>query len=184
MAGYSRENERQNNALRTILRGGEPEKRIFVSAGVDKEFKEKIKEERELEQKRVDERLEVTKEARVPWFCPDCNKVMKSALDEKMWYLYNQCFDCQVKVENKMRINGTYDEWAQKKVIANKLAWLRDQKQQIKEFMEQKTPVYYNQVRPDGHSVDEEKWTDNFEELQRQAGEALEHLEKIEESLK
>ena len=71
-----------------------------------------------------------------------------------------------------------------KKVISNKIAWVRDQKQQLKEFMEQKTPVYYNQVRPDGYSVDEEKWTDNFEELQKQAGEALKHLEKIEESLK
>ena len=42
----------------------------------------------------------------------------------------------------------------------------------------------YNQVSPDGHSIEKEKWTQNFEELKKQADEALEHLEKIEESLK
>jgi len=183
MAGYSRENKRQNEALQTILRGGTPKKRIFV-AQEDLQFKKKIKQEREEEQKRIDEKLEVTKEARVPWFCPECSKVMKLALDEKMWYIYNHCFNCQIKIENKMRIAGTYDEWATKKVIANKLSWIRDQKQQLKDFMNQNTPVYYNQVNPDGYSVDEEKWSDNFEELQKQAGEALKHLEKIEESLK
>ena len=44
MAGYSRENERQNKALKSILRGETPEKRIFV-AQEDLEFKKKIKKE-------------------------------------------------------------------------------------------------------------------------------------------
>ena len=143
-----------------------------------------MKLERELEQERINEKLEVTKEARMPWFCPSCDKVMKATMDEKMWYLYQHCFDCQIKVENKMRINGTYDEWATKKVNRNKLAWIRDQKQQIKEFMEQKTPTFYNQVRPDGYSLDEEKWNADFDRVQKEAGDALKHLEKIEESLK
>ena len=34
MAGYSKESERQNNALRAIMRGETPEKRIMV--GYDK----------------------------------------------------------------------------------------------------------------------------------------------------
>ena len=76
MAGYSRENERQNKALKSILRGETPEKRVFV-AQEDLEFKKKAKEEAKKEQQRIDERLEITKEVRVPWFCPDCKKVMK-----------------------------------------------------------------------------------------------------------
>ena len=43
MAGYSRENERQNKALKSILRGETPEKRVFV-AQEDLEFKKKAKE--------------------------------------------------------------------------------------------------------------------------------------------
>jgi len=183
MSGYSRENKRQNEALQTILHGGTPEKRIFV-AQEDLEFKNKIKQEREKEQKRIEEKLEVTKEARVPWFCPECNKVMKRRLDDRMWYLYNHCLDCQVKVETKMRVDGTYDEWAIKKVIANKLAWVREQKQSIEEFKKQDSVEFWQQIRPDGYSVDKEKWQMDVEEIKKQADKALEHLQKIEDSLK
>ena len=142
--GYSRENKRQNKAMQSVLRGETPEKRIFVSK-VDKEFQEKIKLEKEIEKKRIDEKFEATKEARMPWFCGECKKIMKRRLDEKMWYLYQHCFECQVEVENKLRVSGEYDKWSQQKIIANKLSWIQDQKQQLKEFKNQKEPeIYYN----------------------------------------
>ena len=46
MAGYSRENKRQNEALESILRGELPEKRIFI-ANEDLEFKKQLKKEKE-----------------------------------------------------------------------------------------------------------------------------------------
>ena len=144
MAGYSKENARQNNALKTILRGNAPEKRIFV-AQEDLDFKKKLKKERKAESDRISEKLEITKEARVPWFCPECDKVMKKRLDDKMWYLYGQCFNCQIESENKMRIEGTFDKWAGNKVVQNKLSWIRDQKQTILEFKNQKTPEFWEQ---------------------------------------
>ena len=131
MSGYSRENKRQNEALQSILRGELPEKRIFI-ANEDLEFKKQLKKEKEEEKKRIDEKFEATKEARMPWFCPECDKIMKKRLDNKMWYLYGHCFDCQIKIENKMRIAGTYDTWAEKKVIANKLSWIREQNKVLK----------------------------------------------------
>jgi len=179
----SREEVRQNKAMQSILRGETPEKRIMV-ANVDKEFQDFVKKERKVEQDRINEKLEATKEARLPWFCPDCKRIMKRRLDERMWYLHGHCFECQVEVENKMMIDGTFDEWEDKKVNANKLAWIRDKKQELVEFKNQKDMEAYNQVNPDGHSLEKEKWTQNFDELKKQAGEAIEHLEKIEESLK
>ena len=62
MAGYSRENKRQNEALQSILRGELPEKRIFI-ANEDLEFKKQLKKEKEEEKKRIDEKFEATKEA-------------------------------------------------------------------------------------------------------------------------
>ena len=183
MAGYSRENKRQNEALESILRGELPEKRIFI-ANEDLEFKKQLKKEKEEEKKRIDEKFEATKEARVPWFCPECDKVMKKRLDDRMWYLYGHCFDCQIKVENKMRIDGTYDRWSEQKVIANKLSWIEEQKQSIEEFKKQKAPEFFQQVRPDGYSVDKETWNINTDEIEKQADEALEYLQKIEDSLK
>ena len=180
--GYSRENKRQNAALQSILHGETPEIRIFV-AKEDLEFKKKLRREKEEEKKRIDEKFEATKEARVPWFCPECTRVMKKRLDDRMWYLYGHCFDCQVRVENKMRIEGTYDEWAEKKIIANKLAWLKDQKQSIEEFKKQDKVEFWQQVRPDGYSVDKEKWQMDVKQIEEQADEALEYLQKIEDSL-
>jgi len=174
--------DRHLKARQSILRGEAPEKRIFVTK-VDKEFQEKMKVEREVEQKRIDEKLEATKEARMPWFCGECKKIMKKHLDEKMWYLYNHCFECQVEIENKLRISGKYDEWAQKKIIANKLSWIRDQKQSIEEFKKQDKVEFWEQTRPDGYSVDKEKWTANFDNVKKEANEALEYLQKIEDSL-
>ena len=180
--GYSRENSRQNQALQSILDGGTPDKRIFITKE-DKEFKEKMRLEREAERKRVDEKFEATKEARVPWFCPECTRIMKKRLDDRMWYLYGHCFECQVRVENKLRIEGTYDEWAEKKIIANKLAWLKDQKQSIEEFKKQDKVEFWEQIRPDGYSVDKETWNADFDKVKKEADEALEYLQKIEDSL-
>ena len=122
--------------------------------------------------------------ARMPMFCPNCDKVMKKKLDNKMWTLFGHCFDCQIKIENKMRIDGIYDEWIEKKEIANKLDWIKDQKQMIKEFRDQKNPEFYQQFRPDGYSVDKEKWGMNITHIKKQADEALEFLQKMEDSLK
>ena len=110
MAGYSRETERQNKALQTILDGGTPEKRIYI-AKEDLNYKKSIQEKKEKERERINEKFEATKEARMPWFCPKCDKVMKKRLDDKMWFLHDHCFDCQLKVEHKMRLDGTYNEW-------------------------------------------------------------------------
>jgi len=181
--GYSRENKRQNEALQTILDGGTPQKRIMVAMediNEKKERLEQIKKERE----ESSERSEALKAARTPWFCPKCDKVMKKRLDDKMYRLYNHCFDCQLEVENKMRIEGTYDEWEKEKVKANTMSWIKEQRISIEEFKKQKSPEFYQQVRPDGYSVDKEKWDMDMSLVMKQADEALEHLQKMEDSLK
>ncbi len=181
MIGKSKEAERQNNALKSILKGEKPEKRVFFGYEGDKKL---AKKEFEETQRQIEEKLEATKEARMPWFCPECDKVMKKRLDNRMWYLYGHCFDCQIDVEHKMKIAGVYDEWEEEKIKTNKLAWLQDKKQELIEFKKQKTPIFYNQVRPDGYSVDKETWNMGVENIDKLANEALKHLEKIEESLK
>jgi len=174
MAGYSRDIERQNKALSNILDGGEPEKRIMVGYQDSK-----VKKGDD-----ISKLTDVLKEARMPWFCPSCDKVMKKRLDDKMWFMYDHCFDCQIKKEHTMRLEGTYDDWIDKKETANKLAWIRDQKQAIQEFKTQKTPEFLQQINPDGYSVDKEKWDIDEDSIVKQADEALEFLKKIEDSLK
>ena len=103
--GYSKESERQNKALGDLLAGKTPEKRVMVGYEGKTESGDKIS------------RLsDVMKEARMPMFCPKCDVIMKKRLDNKFWNMYGHCFDCQIKIENKMRIDGTYDEWEKNKV--------------------------------------------------------------------
>ena len=173
MAGYSRENARQNKALQSILDGGAPEGRVQVGDTGKKETSGD----------QISPLSDIMKEARMPWFCPSCKVVMKKRLDNKTWAVHNHCFDCQVDFENKLRIDGKYDEWKDNKVKENKLSWIKDQKQKLVEFANQKTPEYLLQNRPDGYSVDKEKWSLNGDELKEKAKEALEYLNKLEESL-
>ena len=65
----------------------------------------------------------------------------------------------------------------------NKLAWIKDQKQSVKEFKNEKAPEFWEQVRPDGYSVDKEKWEMDISLLKKQADEYLEYLQKMEDSL-
>ena len=51
------------------------------------------------------------------------------------------------------------------------------------EFKNQKQPEFHNQVAADGYSVDKEKWNVDFKKLKEQADEALNHLQKLEDSL-
>ena len=169
--------------MQQILRGETPEKRIFVSMEDTKEKEERQKQITK-EREQSSERSEALKAARTPWFCPSCKKVMKKRLDDRTYRVYNHCFDCQLEVENKMRIDGTYDKWMENKIKANKLAWIKDQKEQIKTFRDQKAPEFLQQIRPDGYSVDKEKWGVDVSQVKQQANEALEHLEKLEDSLK
>ena len=171
----SRESVRENKAMQSILRGEAPEKRIMVGYQGDK----KVTKHGD----KISELSEIMQEARMPWFCPSCKKTMKKRLDNKMWLLYNHCFDCQIDIEHKMRIEGTFNEWVQQKIIANKLSWIKDQKEKLIEFKEQDEPTFYNQVAADGETLDKEKWSVNIKKLKEQADEALNHLQKIEDSL-
>ena len=69
--GYSKETERQNEVLGSLLKGETPEKRVMVGyEGKPEEGGDKISH-----------LSEVMKEARMPWFCPVCKKIMKKRLD-------------------------------------------------------------------------------------------------------
>tara|TARA_Y100001973_G_C5065950_1_gene265040 strand:- start:37 stop:657 length:621 start_codon:yes stop_codon:yes gene_type:complete len=64
----------------------------------------------------------------MPLFCPEkgCGKIMKGKADEKMWTYHGKCINCVSKEETKMRINGTFNEYQEKKVQANVKAWITD----------------------------------------------------------
>ena len=175
--GYSKETERQNKALGNILAGRETEKRVMVG------YEGKEKEKGDV----IPEMTELMKEARMPWFCPKCEVVMKQRLDDKMWRLFGHCFDCQSKFENKLRIEGKFEEWQENKILQNKISWIKDQIQAIEEWRDMKAPEWFNNVGVNYPELEKEKWDVDTNQVKLMADEALEEytkaLTKLEEQL-
>ena len=167
--GYSKETERQNQALNDILSGNETEKRVMVG------YKSKEKEKGDI----IPKMTEIMQDVRMPLFCKECNKVMKKRLDDKMWRLYGHCFDCQIKIENKLRIEGKYEEWEKEKIKQNKIAFIKDQIQTIEEWKDMKAPEWYNQVGVNYPEMEKEKWSVDTSHIKLMAEEALEEYSEI-----
>ena len=171
----SKESVRQNKAMQQILRGETPEKRVIV--GYDKKQKSNHGD-------KIDRLSDIMKEARMPWFCPECDKTMKKKLDNKFWRMMGHCFDCQVKIENKLRVEGKWEEYEKKKILENKKAYLKDLKQSIDEFEASggKT-TFFNEVGVTEKGVEKEEWSMGQENFDQLVDEAREHIERLEMEL-
>ena len=105
MANKSKDMERQNKALADLMSGKEYVK-DYVQVGYEGEKENLGGKTRESELSKVMQGV------RMPWFCPNCKKAMKKKLDDKFWRLFEHCWDCQIDIELKLRLEGKYDDWA------------------------------------------------------------------------
>ena len=166
MAGKSKEAERENKALASLLRGEEVEKRSIVGYTPEAQKNEGGKT-------RKSELTDIMASVRMPWFCPECKKAMKKKLDDKFWRMMGHCFDCQVEMENKLRVKGKFDEWAEKKMLENQKSQLKDLEQSIIDF--EKTggkKEWYNNVGVNTPMLEADKWEmgkEKFEETIQEA---------------
>jgi len=172
--GYSKESERQNKALGDLLKGRTPEKRVMVG------YKGKEQESGD----QISRLSDIMKEARMPMFCPKCDVIMKKRLDNKFWSMFGHCFDCQLKIENKMRIAGTYKEWEKNKIRENKISFIKEQIQAIEEWKDMKAPEFFNNVGVNQPMLEKEKWDIDVKKITKEAEEAIkkftEELKKLE----
>ena len=130
--------KQEDKNLKRILQGREVEKKIQVG-GYDKEFSEKMKEEKEAEKKASESYSKMMAEFRMPLFCPECQSVMTKRLDKKFWNKgYKKCFNCVTEEEHKIRLEGpeAWKKYERKKVTENAKSWLKDQEQGFKEWKE------------------------------------------------
>ena len=175
MAGYSKETERQNAVLKDLLSGKEHNKN-YTQVGYEGKTENKGGETRE------GKMTSIMKDVRMPWFCPSCKKTMKKKLDTKFWRTKGHCFDCQIELENKMRINGEYEKYAKTLINENKKSYLRDLKQSIDEFEQTGGKAeFFNSVGVQEIELEKEKWSQNTEQVEKMATEALEEYSKMKE---
>ena len=181
MANYSKEAERQNKALKGILEG-KPAEKDYVQVGYEGKKEENLGGET-----RKSELTDIMAEVRMPWFCPTCKKAMKKKLDDKFWRMMGHCFDCQVEVENKLRITGEYEKYAQEKILNNQMSQLKDLEQSIDDF--EKTggkKEWYNNVGVNTPMLEADKWEmgkEKFEETIQEARDFIrDNRKKVEEA--
>ena len=175
MANYSKEAERQNKALRDILDGKEHTKE-YVQVGYEG------KKENLGGKTRESELSKTMQSVRMPWFCPKCNKAMKKKLDDKFWRTQGHCFDCQIEIENKMRIEGVFEDYAKTKMLENQKAYLKDLEQSIDDF--EKTGgkrVWLNQVGVNSPELEQEKWEMGSEQFDKTISDAREFIREKKE---
>jgi hypothetical protein len=51
--------------------------------------------------------------AKMPWFCPSCDKIMNHRLDTRYWRMRGKCMDCVISDETKIRAEGSWAEYEQ-----------------------------------------------------------------------
>jgi hypothetical protein len=54
-----------------------------------------------------------------PLLCHECNKLMKTEHDKKMFRIHQTCFDCVIKMETRLKIEGKYQEYEDKIIKSN-----------------------------------------------------------------
>ena len=182
MAGYSKDAKRQNKALKDLMSGNEYEK-DYVQVGYEGKQKDLGGKTRESELSKV------MQSVRMPWFCPKCKKAMKKKLDNKFWRMMGHCFDCQVDYENKLRIKGEFDNWAESKMLENQKSQLKDLEQSIDDF--EKTggkKEFFNSVGVNTPELEKETWEMGEEQFEKTIQEARDFIrdnrKKVEDAQK
>ena len=178
MAGYSKEAERQNAVLKDLLSGKEHNKN-YTQVGYEGKKPENLGGKT-----REGKMTSIMKDVRMPWFCPSCKKTMKKKLDNKFWRTKGHCFDCQIELENKMKISGDYENYEKTLINENKKSYLRDLKQSIDEFEQTGGKAeFFNSVGVKDIELEKEKWEMGEEQFQGIIDEAREYITKLEEAI-
>ncbi len=172
MANYSKEAERQNKALKDLMTTGKTEK-DYVQVGYEGE-KENLGGKT-----RKSELTDTMASVRMPWFCPKCNKAMKRKLDDKFWRMMGHCFDCQIDYENKLKIQGKFDNYAENKMLENQKSQLKDLEQSLDDF--EKTggkKEWFNQVGVNNPELEAEKWEMGEKEFEKTISDARDFIKE------
>lgn len=140
-------NEKNKKALESILSGREIEKGIQVGytgapkstkpSGEGKEIGDVWTENGKTWEKTKTgvHRKSVLQSARIPMFCPKCERVMKGKKDTKSFYSNGTCLNCLVDYHEELRKEGRLEEVMFKKRIKNAQSWLDEQYQQLNEYI-------------------------------------------------
>jgi len=117
--------------------------------------------------------------AKRPWFCPKCGKSMNTRLDDKMWYKKGTCYDCVVKEETQMRLDGTWHDHQAKRMRANAISWAKEKITELEDYKEMvaNPQIHFADGRWEEWDIDDEKVK---ADLQEEIDNLQKHLDELE----
>lgn len=75
----------------------------------------------------------------MPLKCPVCNDVLPiDDINKKMYGIHQMCFECVIKMEDKIKREGKWDEYAKNIMNLNKNASLEDFERAVETWMQDK----------------------------------------------
>jgi len=82
---------------------------------------------------------EIKKLVVMPLTCPKCGKLMKVDMyNKKMWAIHQKCFDCVIKMEDKIKRDGKWSEYQSGIMNNNKNAMLDDLEMALETWVDDK----------------------------------------------
>ena len=114
------------------------------------------------------------KEHNMPLFCPNCGKLMKR-VDKPYYNVYKYCLDCHAKAEDKLKVEGTYEEHYAK--INNKI--LDSRIGEFKQYVQEQLSESNNSFVSENGEV--ENWVGklNIDKVDEFTKGVIEHLENL-----
>jgi len=116
--------------------------------------------------------------------CKDCKKNMKlfnDRLDDKIFPKTGRCMDCQIKLEDKLKVGGKFEQYEKEKIFSNQRGYCLNLKQQLEDTIkclsEQGNKIKF--MNEDGS---QEYWSDTQRERILEG--AKKELEEVEKALK
>ena len=103
--------------------------------------------------KRDSETLQSTRDSLASFSkCPKetCTCLSPNHLDRKMKSIHGMCFDCVIDIENKLRIEGKFNEYAINKMKINATEWIKRAEKDIVMLKEAYTKTYDVVLNADG----------------------------------
>ena len=83
----------------------------------------------------------------IPLLCPSCSKPMKNSdTIRKMYLIHGMCLDCVVRMESKLKLEGTYKEYESRLLKLNKNAELDDMMAMLDDWANQRDDAFITEA--------------------------------------
>lgn len=126
-------------------------------------------------------RQTVTKldDAKTPHWCPKCSKPMNHRFDIKFWRIRGHCYDCNIKLETELRLQGKWKDFEQKMMLRNYISAAKDRLQELQHYLDNLSKPEYLLMNENEKTVLMfEKWDIDLDTVRKDLTDEIELIKK------